>query len=103
MEGYLKTDSTIFNALETKLTPDLSRDFDNNKDKIKKLMASEIARYYYFQKGALLEGLKNDKVLDKALEVLGNSEMYKKILSAPEKPKTEATKAKAPVAKGKKS
>ncbi len=103
LEGYLKTDSTIFNALETKLTPDLSRDFDNNKDKIKKLMASEIARYYYFQKGALLEGLKNDKVLDKALEVLGNSEMYKKILSAPEKPKTEATKAKAPVAKGKKS
>jgi carboxyl-terminal processing protease len=103
LEGYLKTDSTIFKSLEAKLTPDLSRDFDNNKDKIKKLMASEIARYYYFQKGALLEGLKNDKVLDKALEVLGNSEMYKKILSAPEKPKTEATKAKAPAAKGKKS
>lgn len=103
LEGYLKSDSTIFNALEAKLTPDLSRDFDNNKDKIKKLMATEIARYYYFQKGVLLEGLKNDKVLGKALEVLDNSEMYHKILSTPEKSKTESSKAKAPASKSKKS
>jgi len=103
LEGYLKSDSTIFNALEAKLTPDLSRDFDNNKDKIKKLMATEIVRYYYFQKGVLLEGLKNDKVLGKALEVLDNSEMYHKILSTPEKSKTESSKAKAPASKSKKS
>ena len=102
LEGYLKSDSTIFNALEARLTPDLNRDFDNNKDKIKKLMATEIVRYYYFQKGVLLEGLKDDKVLSKALDVLDSSEMYHKILSAPEKSKTESSKVKASVSKSKK-
>lgn len=83
-EGYLKSDSTIFNELEARLTPDLERDFDLHKDQIKKLMASEIVKRYYFQKGELLESLKGDEVLEKAMEVLANPELYKKTLSTPE-------------------
>ena len=78
IEGYMKSDSTIFNELEVRLTPNLDRDFDLYKDQIKKLMASEIIKRYYFQKGELLESLKNDEVLEKALEVLGNQELYKR-------------------------
>lgn len=83
-EGYMNSDSTIFNELEARLTPNLDRDFELYKDQIKKLMASEIIKRYYFHKGELLESLKDDKVLEKAIEVLGNQELYNKTLSTPE-------------------
>ena len=77
-EGYMNSDSTIFNELEARLTPNLDRDFELYKGQIKKLMASEIIKRYYFQKGELLESLKDDEVLEKAIEVLGNQELYNK-------------------------
>lgn len=83
-EGYMNSDSTIFNDLEARLTPNLDRDFELYKEQIKKLMASEIVKRYYFQKGELLESLKDDEVLEKALEVLGDQELYNKTLSTPE-------------------
>ena len=67
----MDNDSTLFNSLEAKLTPDLDRDFDRNKDQIKKLLTSEIMKRYYFQKGELINSLKEDDVLDKALEGVG--------------------------------
>ncbi|WP_280750258.1 MULTISPECIES: S41 family peptidase [unclassified Parabacteroides] len=75
-EGYLKNDSTLFDSLEEKLTPDLERDFDRNKEAIKKLLASEIVVRNYYQRGRVMESLKDDKVLDKAIEVLHNQELY---------------------------
>lgn len=83
-EGYLEEDSTAFKELEAKLTPDLERDFDRFKKEVKRLMAAEIVKRYYYQKGELLENLKDDPVLDKALEVLGDEALYRKTLSAPE-------------------
>lgn len=84
-EGYLDNDSTTFNVLEAKLTPDLERDFDRNKEQVKKLLASEIIKRYYFQKGELIENLKDDKALQKALEVVVDPNLYNKTLRAPEK------------------
>ena len=85
-EGYLEEDS-----LEAKLTPDLDRDFDRNKDQIKKLLTSEIMKRYYFQKGELINSLKEDDVLDKALEVLGDPALYQQTLEAPGKVEKTAT------------
>ncbi|MDL2255887.1 S41 family peptidase [Parabacteroides sp. OttesenSCG-928-K15] len=82
-EGYLKGDTTMFSTLEEKLTPNLERDFDNNKENIKKLLASEIAIRYYYQRGKVMESLKEDEVLEKALEVLRNRELYQSTLSTP--------------------
>jgi len=84
-EGYLKEDSTIFNALEAKLTPDLERDFDRFKPEVKKVMAGEIVKRYYYQRGQMIENLKEDETLSKAIEVLADPELYRKTLSAPEK------------------
>ena len=81
----MDNDSTLFNSLEAKLTPDLDRDFDRNKDQIKKLLTSEIMKRYYFQKGELINSLKEDDVLDKALEVLGDPALYQQALEAPGK------------------
>lgn len=80
-EGYLDGDSTLFVALQKQITPDLERDFDRFKDQIKKVLSTEIVKRYYYQKGELIEGLKGDKVLNKAIEVLSSPELYKETLS----------------------
>ena len=84
-EGFMDQDSTLFSALEAKLTPNLERDFDRNKEQIKDLLASEIMKRYYYQKGDLVQSLRNDEVLKKALEVLSDSALYEKTLSTPDK------------------
>nr|WP_080905811.1 S41 family peptidase [Parabacteroides sp. Marseille-P3160] len=83
MEGYIEEDSVLFEALKVKLTPDLERDFNRYKEEIKKLLTSEIVKRYYYQKGELINSLRNDKSLEKALEVLADPALYEKTLSAP--------------------
>lgn len=83
-EGYLEGDSTWFKTLETKLTPNLDRDFDRFKKEVTRMLESEIVKRYYYQKGELLASLKDDKVLEKALEVLANRVLYQQTLSTPE-------------------
>ena len=80
-EGYLEGDTAWFKTLETKLTPDLNRDFDRFKKEVKKLLETEIVKRYYYQKGELLVGLKDDDVLQKALEVLADPTLYHKTLT----------------------
>ena len=84
-EGYLDNDSTWFKTMEEKLTPNLEHDFDRFKKEVKRMLETEIVKRYYYQKGELLVSLKDDEVLDKALEVLSNAQLYKQTLSAPEK------------------
>lgn len=83
-EGYLESDSTLFKDLESKLTPDLDRDFDRFKSEVKRMLETEIVKRYYYQKGELLAGLKDDKVLTEALRVLGAPSVYRKALSPEE-------------------
>lgn len=89
LEGFLAEDSAAFNALEARLKPNLDRDLDRYKEDIKKLIATEIVKRYYYQEGELIESLKDDKTLQKALEVLADRELYKKTLSRPEELKTK--------------
>lgn len=89
-EGYLDEDSTAFKALETKLTPNLERDFDRFKKEVKRVLAAEIVKRYYYQKGELQESLKDDPVLEKALAVLADPELYKRTLSTPTEEQTAA-------------
>lgn len=94
-EGYLDEDSTLFKALEEKLTPNLNRDFDRFKKEVKKLLSAEIVKRYYYQKGELIFNLRDDEVLNKALEVLADPEMYRKALEKPaEEPTTQTSDAK---------
>ncbi|MDR1499353.1 MAG: S41 family peptidase [Tannerellaceae bacterium] len=81
-EGYLaEGDSTTLKALEAKLTPSIERDFDRFKDQIKKIMSAEIVRRYYFEKGKLIQSLRDDPVLDKAIEVLSSPDLLNNALS----------------------
>jgi carboxyl-terminal processing protease len=83
-EGYLEeSDSTTLKALEARLTPDIERDFERFKDQIKKVMATEIVKRYYFEKGELIQSLKDDAVLEKALEVVSNPQLMEETLNTP--------------------
>ncbi len=97
-EGYTESDSTLFNELEAKLTPDIERDFDRFKDEIKRIMGTEIVKRYYYQKGELIYTLKDDEVLKKALEVLSDSELIEETLSTPKEEEAGAT-PKVPVSR----
>ncbi|MDR0836117.1 MAG: S41 family peptidase [Tannerella sp.] len=84
-EGFLIEDSTLFTTLGQKLKPDLVLDLEKFKPEIKQYLASEIVKRYYYRKGELQFNLREDKTLEKALETLGNRELYIKTLSSPEK------------------
>ena len=86
-EGYLAEDSATFAALEARLKPNLDRDLERYKDDIKKIISAEIVKRYYYQEGEMIENLKGDKTLAKALEVLADRELYRKTLSGPEEKK----------------
>lgn len=79
-EGYLKDAEAEFAALAKKLEHNLERDFDNFKDDIKKLVEMEIVKRYYFQRGTVESGLRDDIDFDKAVEILHNPEEYNRIL-----------------------
>ena len=80
-EGYMENASEEFAALEKKLQHNLDLELDRFAKDIKPLIAEEIVRRYYFEKGAVQEGLKDDPDLKKAIEVLQQPEEYKKILT----------------------
>lgn len=80
-EGYMKTASEEFKALEAKLKPNLDRDLDVFKDEIKEQINGEIAKRYYYEKGQYKVALRTDKGLKKAIEVLQDEEMYNDLLS----------------------
>ena len=81
-EGYMNDASEEFKALENKLKHNLDRDLDYFSKDIKKMIAEEIIKRYYYQKGAIIQQLKDDKELDEAVQVLTNPERYRQILSA---------------------
>ncbi|WP_195334272.1 S41 family peptidase [Bacteroides salyersiae] len=80
-EGYMKNASDEFKALENKLKHNLDRDLDYFSKDIKKMIAEEIIKRYYYQEGAIIQQLKDDKDLDEAVKVLTNPERYQQILS----------------------
>ena len=80
-EGYMKDASDELKALENKLKHNLDRDLDYFSKDIKKMIAEEIIKRYYYQEGAIIQQLKDDKDLDEAVKVLTNPERYQQILS----------------------
>ena len=80
-EGYMENAKDEFAALEKKLPHNLDLELDRFAKDIKPMIADEIVKRYYFERGAVQEGLKNDSDLKKAIEVLQQPEEYKKILT----------------------
>lgn len=82
-EGYMTEASEEFKALEKKLNHNLDRDLDYFSKDIKEMIANEIIKRYYYQRGALIQGLKSDNGLAAAVKILTDPAKYKETLSPP--------------------
>ncbi len=82
VEGYMN-DSTRaqFKAMAQLLKHDLGKDLDTHRDEISQVLAMEILKRPYYQRGPIIHSLKTDECLDKAIEMLGKPGEYYKILN----------------------
>ena len=81
-EGYMDGAKEEFAALEKKLTHNLDRELDRFSKEIKDAIAQEIVLRYYYRRGGVLQQLKDDPDVKKAIETLKNRSEYDKILTA---------------------
>ena len=79
-EDYYEDAKEEFEALEKKFAHNLDRDMDKHQDDIRKMMAQEVVKRYYYQAGAVEESLKGDEDIEKAINVLNDESEYNKIL-----------------------
>ncbi len=75
-EKYFGLAETEFEALKTKLEPNLDKDINQFSEEIKELLEDEIVSRYYYQKGAIRAAINDDKGILKAIETLNSSAAY---------------------------
>ena len=79
-EGYFEEIKSDYEDMIAKVTPSKERDLVKFKAEISELLENEIISRYYFQKGRTVASLKNDIMVQKAIEVLTNSTQLNTIL-----------------------
>ena len=68
------------------MSNDKKSDLEKHKNQIRELLKLEIVTRYYFQKGKVAAGLKNDKDIAEALRIMGDQGLYTSILNGTYKP-----------------
>ena len=84
-EGYYDDAKPEFDALAKKLSHNVAKDLDYNKQYIKRLLENDIVAAYYYQGGAIRNSLRYDKQVKEAVRLLNTPEEYKKLLRPGEK------------------
>jgi carboxyl-terminal processing protease len=80
-EKYFDNVKNEYNALAAKLSHDKKQDLIKNKKEVMTLLANEIVSRYYFQRGRVINKMRNDdKELQKALQLLSDTKNYKSLL-----------------------
>ncbi len=81
-EKYYDLSKAEFEALKIKLGHNIDQDLEHFKAEVSELMSDEIVSRYYYQKGAIKAALKDDKDVEKALEILHKPDGYASIFDA---------------------
>ena len=84
-EGYYDDAKPEFDALAKKLSHNVAKDLDYNKQYIKRLLENDIVAAYYYQGGAIRNSLRYDKQVKEAVRLLNTPEEYKKLQRPSEK------------------
>ncbi len=82
-DGYYEQIKSKVDELEKTLAADKANDLVKNRKDIEELLRTEIVGRYYYQKGRIVANLKNDPDLNRAFEILLNTngkDEYHKIL-----------------------
>lgn len=80
LEGCYEDAQAEFAALEEKLKGDISSSLLRERDVLRSYIEDEIVCRYYYQRGRTEHLLRNDKLFDRAVELLSDSEAYHNIL-----------------------
>jgi carboxyl-terminal processing protease len=73
LEGYYDNIKEQLDILENELKSHKDNDLINNKKEISEILKMELVGRYYFQKGKIVSTLKDDVELNRAVEILLNS------------------------------
>ena len=79
-ERYYEGAQNEFAALEKGLTLNLDKDLEKFSDDIRDLLEDEIVSRYYYQKGAIIASIGNDKEIKSVLSLLHNPDEYERML-----------------------
>lgn len=81
-EGYMDETSTqLINNLSQLLEHNIYRDLDTFRREIERSLTQEIVQRYYYQRGNVIIGLRNEPVTDAAIKILLSPQAYQEILS----------------------
>jgi len=81
-EKYYEIAKVEFESLREKLANDKEKDLESFKSEVTQFLRDEIVGRYYYEDGQIQTNLKDDKQLDKAVEILKDPAQYKSILSS---------------------
>lgn len=79
-EGYYDDAKPELEALKKKLSHNVAKDLEYNKQAIKNIINNDLMAAYYFQRGATQNSLRHDKQMDEAMKLIADGERYAKIL-----------------------
>ena len=79
-ERYYEGAKSEFAALEKGLTLNLNQDLEQFSEEIRDLLKDEIVSRYYYQKGAIIAALGNDKEIKHVLTLFQNPVEYSRVL-----------------------
>ena len=80
-EGYYDDAKPEFEALKKKLSHNVAKDLEYNKQAIKNIINNDLMAAYYFQRGATQNSLRHDTQMDEAMKLITDGERYAKILN----------------------
>ena len=80
-EGYYDDAKPEFEALKKKLSHNVAKDLEYNKQAIKNIINNDLMAAYYFQRGATQNSLRHDKQMAEAMKLITDGERYAKILN----------------------
>ncbi len=81
-EGYMDEQTTeLIKSVEERLQHNVNKDLDTFRWEIERSLTQEIASRYYYQQGAIVVGLRNEPVTQRAIEILQTPQQYNEILS----------------------
>ena len=79
-ENYMDNLKQQIDQLEKTYKDAKKEDLNRNRQEISELLADAIVLHYYYRKGCIEAALRHDPDIKKAVEILGNTTEYNKIL-----------------------
>lgn len=80
-EGYYSDAKDALDMLEQKLKHDIARDLDYNRRDVQRILETDIVSVYYYQAGAIENGLRGDEQFAEACRLINNQGDYRRALT----------------------